>query len=937
MANRPLWGTTQNIPWREWNIFGGRTFRQLVTQHSIVALTYAAANVEAKWTDEHTTFSFAGRDRVAGAYDGFYPFFKPMAADFIDHAQLQTIHTVGFRFTLGFQESVGGPFTAINLNFSFLTESQPIDWNKITGKHYDGVNNFDNYPPIDYTEGGLIAVPGADFADPLFADMPRDYHSYIQSITAGGFVLFNRFSGTDHAIYQDDMFRNGFKLESAGTTPAVAINERLYATMVPQSVRLYYLHACVNSLSRRAMQAAGGVELTLTGLGFRIPEAELQAYDFNPGAYNHVTAHVHFIGREGQGTYTLDWNLGLPARDFNLSNTTLTVRNMPAMAAGTYFIQLCNCDDERGAVNLYSTYAGDWRTDAQGRIRPGERLVFVVYDEKIPVDPPQPFFEWGWKWGDLELKEHYAPLDTRATATFWDGRVLGLSSLTRSIDDRTGLFNISDVNVELANQDKHFSKLLANYFCKGQIASIAHGRGSEPEAWHETVFFAMVDDYNLRGPGFDAKLKDYAQKYLKGQQPRYIVTREEYPDCKDAAVGAGIQELVGRHYFAAGSAPGAIQAHCTDENLFIYICARGPLHAILNVYADGTAVNPANYVAFIDAAGRQYIQFNGDQEDKKITFNCEGYMFGLWDSANGYIQNPAYVIAFYWAMLLEIPINFIDMDAVDAMATAFDDAGLGEIGKLHIVSLEEKGAILQKLLFSFGVKYWQTKEGLLTIGRKDIASLATSIFIHAQIEVQDIPDRAYNLESAVNLVKAYYNHFPAADLYEGSIEESDPASIAQFGSEMSPSEPWKYPFITSEDYCEQRVLEDLLKFAYGDKYVKFNLPLEMIGDIDIFDNFQLQDPYGLSATGDGEIGRYYYITSLTYDYQNSTIGVVAIDLQWLLQQYFIFGDENAMPDLWEDASEYFRYYGYLCDETTGEFSDGFRGKILIDENLLEQE
>ena len=937
MANRPLWGTTQNIPWREWNIFGGRTFRQLVTQHSIVALTYAAANVEAKWTDEHTTFSFAGRDRVAGAYDGFYPFFKPMAADFIDHAQLQTIHTVGFRFTLGFQESVGGPFTAINLNFSFLTESQPIDWNKITGKHYDGVNNFDNYPPIDYTEGGLIAVPGADFADPLFADMPRDYHSYIQSITAGGFVLFNRFSGTDHAIYQDDMFRNGFKLESAGTTPAVAINERLYATMVPQSVRLYYLHACVNSLSRRAMQAAGGVELTLTGLGFRIPEAELQAYDFNPGAYNHVTAHVHFIGREGQGTYTLDWNLGLPARDFNLSNTALTVRNMPAMAAGTYFIQLCNCDDERGAVNLYSTYAGDWRTDAQGRIRPGERLVFVVYDEKIPVDPPQPFFEWGWKWGDLELKEHYAPLDTRATATFWDGRVLGLSSLTRSIDDRTGLFNISDVNVELANQDKHFSKLLANYFCKGQIASIAHGRGSEPEAWHETVFFAMVDDYNLRGPGFDAKLKDYAQKYLKGQQPRYIVTREEYPDCKDAAVGAGIQELVGRHYFAAGSAPGAIQAHCTDENLFIYICARGPLHAILNVYADGTAVNPANYVAFIDAAGRQYIQFNGDQEDKKITFNCEGYMFGLWDSANGYIQNPAYVIAFYWAMLLEIPINFIDMDAVDAMATAFDDAGLGEIGKLHIVSLEEKGAILQKLLFSFGVKYWQTKEGLLTIGRKDIASLATSIFIHAQIEVQDIPDRAYNLESAVNLVKAYYNHFPAADLYEGSIEESDPASIAQFGSEMSPSEPWKYPFITSEDYCEQRVLEDLLKFAYGDKYVKFNLPLEMIGDIDIFDNFQLQDPYGLSATGDGEIGRYYYITSLTYDYQNSTIGVVAIDLQWLLQQYFIFGDENAMPDLWEDASEYFRYYGYLCDETTGEFSDGFRGKILIDENLLEQE
>ena len=32
------------------------------------------------------------------------------------------------------------------------------------------------------------------------------------------------------------------------------------------------------------------------------------------------------------------------------------------------------------------------------------------------------------------------------------------------------------------------------------------------------------------------------------------------------------------------------------------------------------------------------------------------------------------------------------------------------------------------------------------------------------------------------------------------------------------------------------------------------MPLEMIGEIDIFDNFQLQDPYGLSATGEGEVG-----------------------------------------------------------------------------------
>jgi hypothetical protein len=61
-----------------------------------------------------------------------------------------------------------------------------------------------------------------------------------------------------------------------------------------------------------------------------------------------------------------------------------------------------------------------------------------------------------------------------------------------------------------------------------------------------------------------------------------------------------------------------------------------------------------------------------------------------------------------------------------------------------------------------------------------------------------------------------------------------------------------------------------------------------------------------------------------------------VDLHWLLQQYFIFGDENFMPDLWADSGIY-SYYGYLCDENTWEFSDGFPGKILIDENLLGEE
>lgn len=913
------------VPYREWLL--PSVYRTL---HALDPDSHNY-NQSSDWGTTPIPYSKWGEGRpTANSYELWRAIFRPDDPTFTFMDGMDAVVDFGIEVIVA-KDTFGTDKDYTFLTFQCLWSTPVWDDNLVSGRYYDGVNNWSLYPQ-------KTAFPYSSNYQLNFSGFTSDTVSrYAASFAAG------QAQGYLHA---DNFFDNGivvthdYTFYKAAAPTALLIGEEYSAQIICNRLEARFFNPVVNSISERRLHSDGGQSLILTGLGFDNDDAELSDtsrshYTVIPGGgWHDEIDYIDIINvQTGATIETLRRTFG----EFSIdSNSQITIPIMPALAEGFYWLYLRKVNVEGGIGDVFA-YAGDWRADANGRVQPGDRLSFLVHDEKIPPEPPLPFFEWEWKWGDLTIKEHYAPIDTRATETFWDGRILGLSSLTRSIDDKTGLFNVSDVNVELANQDKHFSKLLANYFCKGQLVQLACGRGLEPEAWHESIFFAMVDDYSLAGPSFKAKLKDFAQKYMKGQQPRHIITRNEYPDCKDAAVGQAIPELVGRHYFTAGSAPGAIQAHCTDATSFIYVCARGPLHAFLNVYSDGVAVNPADYATFTDPAGRQFIQLDNDQEDKKITFNCEGYMFGDWNSPNGYIQNPAYVIAFYWAMLLEIPINFIDMDAVDVMATHFNDAGLGEIGKLHIVSLEEKGAILQKLLFSFGIKYWQTKAGLLTLGRKDIASLATSIFIHAQIEVMDIPDRAYNLESAVNLVKAYYNHFPAADLFEGSIEESDASSIAQFGSEMSPSQPWEYPFITDADFCEQRVLEDLLKFSYGDKYIKFTLPFEMIGEIDIFDNFQLQDPYGLSATGEGEIGRYYYITSLAYDYQNSTIGVVAIDLQWLLQQYFIFGDEDTMPNLWEDASEFFRYYGYLCDEDTEEFADGFRGKILIDENSLEQE
>jgi len=287
-------------------------------------------------------------------------------------------------------------------------------------------------------------------------------------------------------------------------------------------------------------------------------------------------------------------------------------------------------------------------------------------------------------------------------------------------------------------------------------------------------------------------------------------------------------------------------------------------------------------------------------------------------------------------MLMEIPVNFIDFESVDALADLLDDAGWGESGRLALTALEAKDEVLKKILYSFGVNFWQTRDGYFRLGRKDITNLDPAKQLFAQIDIFDHPDRKYNLIDLFNSVKARWNYCPAPELWGGAIERDDPSSIKWFGSRYMVDEPWDFYWNSDEDFVNQRILEELIKLAYGYQKAEVTVPMDYINELDIFDNVKVQDPFAPSIDGSGDSGRYYYITGIDYEWENQSLRLELVDLHWLLQQYFIFGDEDVMPDLWEDAGLY-RYYGYLCDENTEEFSDGFPGKILIDENLLDQE
>jgi len=394
-------------------------------------------------------------------------------------------------------------------------------------------------------------------------------------------------------------------------------------------------------------------------------------------------------------------------------------------------------------------------------------------------------------------------------------------------------------------------------------------------------------------------------------------------------------EVLGLASLTTGDAPGAVEAVYIDTVNYKYLAARASLHGVLQVYSEGELKTlTTHYTISYENGGRTIITFTSDQGSNKITYNAEGYMFEDWDSVNGYVQNPAYVMAFLLSFFIELPMELMNFESFTALAALYETFGIETSGKLIVQSERRASAWMQELLFDYGTKGFPANDGRFTVERKDISNYTTSLTIFEQLDLLGDSQRRMNLHQAINSIRAKYDFIPTRTFYKGSDSAERQVSIDDLEARMEPSTDWLFPWVTSASWMAQRLSEELLKLSYGNQKLLITIPLNMLNDVDIFSNFRYQDPFGLSLSGGGESGRYYYIESLSYNHEGQSIAVVAVDLQWLLRQYFILGDRDALADLWADAGEADRMFGYLCDRVTKKFADGEPGKIVRDRNLI---
>lgn len=795
------------------------------------------------------------------------------------------------------------------------------DVNVGTGRHYDGVTEYPAYP--------------------------HRYHSYSAFNVAGHTVLPADLPLTREVVHEAwcnfihdaiSLHQSAYVLEKGMVLGMTAFDpsqgfwaagEGLGLDINIKRVLLRYFNATVNTLTPNRGSSAGGWPLVLTGLGFSNADDELNENSgpANTHAWSDTVSHVYIERLDGTVVATLQ--PGPPWNHFTVdSNTQLTITSMPALAAGVYQLRIRKQPD---GVDTYS-YAGDWRTDPDGRMTPGARL--YIY---IGATPPRRRIirtKWVWKKGALSVFKAYAPIDIRTLSTFYEGMLLGASPFTRGTNDQTGFPLFPDMDLELDNTSKEFSKLLASYWCKNQLVEVYSAWREDPEAFHDLVYSGLVDDYDRPGPTWRVKLRDISEKYFNVKLPRLVCTETDYPNIHKNHRGRRMPEVLGTASLTEGADPGAVEAVYIDTTIYKYLASRGSLYEVDEVYSDGQLkTETTDYTISYEDGGRTYITFTSDQGDAKITFNCKGYTYEGWDSAAGYVQNPAYILLFLLAFFTEIPDIFVDIPAFDDLATRFTAAGFGTSG--YLIMQDEKNApeYVQELLFTYGVKLWTTPGNMLTVGRKDVSDFASSSVIYFnQIDCLQEPERIQGFAGAVNYADIKWEHYPTANLYRGAQTVSRESSITALEAEVHPSSAWEFPWTTSATLAALRANEELLKLGFGDQKIKLTVSLEHAGELDILDTFRFQDPYGLHPTGGGEQGRYYYVERIETDLLGGKITITGIDLQWILRQLVVLGDENVEASTWSSATEANRLYGYLADELTGLLPDGEPGKVLWDEN-----
>ena len=179
-----------------------------------------------------------------------------------------------------------------------------------------------------------------------------------------------------------------------------------------------------------------------------------------------------------------------------------------------------------------------------------------------------------------------------------------------------------------------------------------------------------------------------------------------------------------------------------------------------------------------------------------------------------------------------------------------------------------------------------------------------------------VVDQVGNLENVI--VYSYWRNYADNRWLKDSLETPDTDSItnSQQTKRSQTLELWLHRSQTSADDVVNR---RLLRTKEPPRLVTFRTGLQAL-NTELGDIVKVTHIEGVGVNGWTD--RAIFITRHELDPDRLSIVLEGYDVDRLFEGAFILGDEGVLPADWDDTDPTEAQYGYLADETTGEFTNG---------------
>jgi len=536
------------------------------------------------------------------------------------------------------------------------------------------------------------------------------------------------------------------------------------------------------------------------------------------------------------------------------------------------------------------------------------------------VNEPVILIEIDWDSGTRKYSVDYiSPTD----ASPYKGNVLRLPSIFNSIGDVERTFESSRASVIFDDTDYEFRTLSESEGMKGRTARIKIAFVNlSLAANYQTVLTCQVySGQPLRDLQYEIVFEQESKNF-DNEYPLKKVDFTDYPNAADLAKGAVIPVPWGTVSALGLSGDGACPALMVDTTQDAEVHLVGLQAAAITVsrvYINKVLKTLTTHytIATQVISGKTHTEIRwvaGVRPTEEDTVSCD-LVYGS--------REPCEAFRYFMTEFCE----YLDAD-FDATSYAVAYAkGVSRSYTMDGLMVEQKTlkAWRDMVCDEFQLDIWiDPKDGLVHFHY--LSGLIPVVKEYRDdVDILDGYQCNQNTTSLLNYLTYGYNYNFARDYFNNYSYREDAASQIKQGGTYREFKGFYFirDISVATDIAVRKIIRRNKPLAID----LCPLPIESFDD-DMTDIIRITHFEGPGA--DGYVSRTFQVRKISLSLDRIVNTLYIEDVQAFFRGGFILGDEDVQASTWITATVADQYYGYLCDETTEQFSDGEPGKIMLD-------